>query len=276
MPAVDEQRVSGRRTTILPAVALGVPALLAGLVVATVLGVPGLVGLPVLADRAGLGRAGRAGAVPAGAAAPGRRSRRVQLPGHHPHGDPVRWDPCRPVHVVIRPDGEPAGGREAVTAAMAEVGAAAGLVFVVDGETDEAPEEDRSAMDRARYGDRWSPVLVAWSDEVAYPPLVGAVGVAGPAHDDGGAGRGVDDRKTWVTGTVVLDAAWFDDSLHDTIGRRRAEAVLSHELAHLLGLGHSQDPFSLMSPTYQSVFDFSLSDRAGLARLGGGPCAGGS
>ena len=49
--------------------------------------------------------------------------------------------------------------------------------------------------------------------------------------------------------------------------------MLVHELAHLVGLGHSGDPFSLMSPTYQSVFELSLSDRAGLARLGGGPCA---
>lgn len=185
-----------------------------------------------------------------------------------PDGGPVRWDPCRPVHVVVRAAGEPPAGRQAVTDALAEVGAASGLVFVVDGETDEAPDDLRQAVDHARYGDRWSPVLVAWSDASEFPPLAGAIGVAGPAADPG-------DPGTWVTGTVVLDAAWFADNLPDDIGRRRAEAVLAHELAHLVGLGHSSDPFSLMSPAYQSVFDFSLSDRAGLSRLGGGRCAAG-
>lgn len=180
-------------------------------------------------------------------------------------GAPVRWDPCRPVHVVVRPDGEPPGGREAVTAALTTVGAASGLVFVVDGETDEPPADTRPVVDRARYGDRWSPVLVAWSDASEFQQLAGALGTAGPAAaGDGG---------TWVTGTVVLDAAWFAGALPEEIGRRRAEAVLAHELAHLVGLGHSQDPFSLMSPTYQSVYGFSLSDRAGLARLGDGPCS---
>ena len=35
-----------------------------------------------------------------------------------PGGEPARWDPCRPVHVVVRPQDEPDGGREAVTAAL--------------------------------------------------------------------------------------------------------------------------------------------------------------
>jgi len=185
-----------------------------------------------------------------------------------PEGEPVRWDPCRPVHVVVRAQDEPPGGRQAVTSALAEVGEAAGLVFVVDGETDEAPEERRRTTDPDRYGKRWSPVLVAWSDAAEHPPLTGAVGVAGPSPGVGGT------AQTWVTGTVVLDAAWFADNLPQDIGARRAEAVLAHELAHLAGLGHSRDPFSLMSPAYQSVYGFSLSDRAGLARLGGGGCAG--
>lgn len=185
-----------------------------------------------------------------------------------PAGDPVRWDPCRPVHVVVNPVGEPATGRQAVAAALAEVGGASGLVFVVDGETDEPPSTTRAATDRARYGDRWSPVLVSWSDASAYAPLAGAVGVAGPLPVKGEEG------ERYVSGSVTLDAAWFGDSLGHDVGSRQAAAVLRHELGHLVGLGHSPDPFSLMAPAYQSVFDFSLADRAGLARLGDGPCTG--
>lgn len=184
-------------------------------------------------------------------------------------GEPVRWDPCRPVQVVVRPDGEPPGGREAVLAALADVGAASGLVLQVEGETDEAPSAERPGSDVARYGDRFSPVLLAWSDGAEHPPLAGALGVAGPV-------AGTPDREgvsSWVSGTVVLDATWFGDNLAQATGSRRAAAVLRHELAHLVGLGHSRDPFSLMSPAYQSVFEPSLADRAGLARLGGGPCS---
>ncbi|WP_340294675.1 matrixin family metalloprotease, partial [Aquipuribacter hungaricus] len=207
------------------------------------------------------------------ATAPLRLPPDVPDPGGYVHlltgddGAPVRWDPCRPVHVVVRPQGEPPGGRAAVETALARVGEASGLVFVVDGETDEAPTTTRALTDPARYGARWSPVLVAWSDAGEYPPLQGgAVGVAGPAADPAA------DRLSWVSGTVVLDAVWFADNLPQELGSRRAGAVLSHELAHLVGLGHSADPFSLMSPTYQSVYGFSLSDQAGLASLGGGAC----
>jgi hypothetical protein len=149
---------------------------------------------------------------------------------------------------------------------MQVVGTAAGLVFVVDGETDEGPAGSRPLVDPARYGERWSPVLVTWSDATEDPRLAGAAGLAGPQGWGEGAAR------RWVTGTVVLDAAWFGTSLRGELGRRQAEAVLVHELSHLAGLGHAADPFSLMSPTYQSVYDLSTADRAGLARLGAGPC----
>lgn len=228
----------------------------------------------LLLDRAPLLLGSSPGAPPAdAAAAPLRLPPEVPDPGGYAFlsttadGSPVRWDPCRPVHVVVRPDGEPTGGREAVQAALEEVGQATGLVFVLDGTTDEAPSTRRPPVDEARYGSRWSPVLVAWTDGAEYPPLAGALGVAGPLPVDGDAG------PRYVSGMVALDATWFDDSLSHDVGRRQAGAVLRHELGHLVGLGHAGDPFSLMSPAYQSVFDFSLADRAGLARLGAGPCS---
>lgn len=181
-------------------------------------------------------------------------------------GAPVTWDPCRPVHVVVRPTGEPAGGRELLVSALDEVGVAAGLVLVVDGDTDEAPSDgDREAV-QDRYGDRWAPVLVAWSDPGEHTGLAGdTIGVAGPVEVDTGSG------PRFVTGQVVLHAEWFAGRTTG-VGARQARAVLLHELGHLVGLGHAADPFSLMSPQYQAVHDYALADRAGLARLGGGRC----
>ena len=241
-------------------------------VCAVVLAASGLLGLLLVQRAPGL--LAVAPPVPADAAsAPLRQAPSVPDPGGYVFletgeaGEPVRWDPCRPVHVVVRAQGEPPGGREAVTAALHRVGEAAGLVFVLDGETQEGPAAARALVDRDRYGDRWAPVLLSWSDAQEYPGLAGALGTAGPARSPLG-------DPTWVSGTVALDRAWFAEALEDPVGRRRAEAVLVHELGHLVGLDHSADPFSVMSPTYQQVVELSLSDRAGLARLGGGPCAG--
>lgn len=182
-------------------------------------------------------------------------------------GAPVRWDPCRPVHVVLRAQGMPAGGEQLVRDALDEVGAASGLVMVVDGYTDEPPTGERPLVDRRRYGDRWAPVLVAWSDEAEFPELAGSLGVAGPAEWSGGG------PTRFVSGSLVLDRAWFADAVVADLGRRQAGAVVRHELGHLVGLGHASDPFALMAPTYASVEAFSLADLAGLSALGGGPCA---
>ncbi len=187
----------------------------------------------------------------------------------HADGRPVTWDPCRPIHVVVAARGAPDNGEALVRSALSAVGAAAGLVFVIDGDTAERPNLSRDLVQPDGYGDRWAPVLVAWSDPIEYPPLAGdVVGVAGPVAIDPPGTAG----PRFVTGTVVLEAEWFATVGATAIGRRQAGAVLRHELGHLMGLDHVDDPLQLMSPVYQSIFDYSAGDRQGLAALGGGPC----
>jgi hypothetical protein len=81
----------------------------------------------------------------------------------HPDGTPVTFDPCRPVHVVVRPDGEPPGGRALLLSVLGELSAATGLHFLDDGVTDEAPDAQRSPYPPGRDGDPWAPVLGAWT-----------------------------------------------------------------------------------------------------------------
>ncbi len=49
--------------------------------------------------------------------------------------------------------------------------------------------------------------------------------------------------------------------------------MILHELVHVVGLAHVDDPTELMHPESQDgVTALGPGDRAGLARLGQGPC----
>lgn len=182
---------------------------------------------------------------------------------------PVAYDPCRPVHYVIRPDGEPAGGEEAITAAIARVTEVTGLQFVYDGGTDEPSTLDREIFQPARYGDRWAPVLIAWESDAQNPALAGEiVGEGGSTAVSLGGGT-----QVLVTGTVSLDAGQFPQILHRRNGTAIVRAIILHELGHLVGLGHVDDDHQLMYPETQGdVVDFAAGDLTGLAALGSGRC----
>jgi Matrixin len=183
---------------------------------------------------------------------------------------PIAYDPCRPVHYVIRPDQQPSGGEEMVHAAVARLSEATGLQFVHDGPSDEALGEDREPYQPERYGDRWAPVLVGWQSETENPALAGdVVGRAGSA-----ALSSAGSPRVYVTGSVVLDAGQFEEILGWRSGQEVAQAVVLHEFAHVVGLAHVDDPSQLMNPeTVPGITDFAAGDLAGLARLGRGVCA---
>ncbi|GEN79259.1 matrixin family metalloprotease [Actinotalea fermentans] len=184
-------------------------------------------------------------------------------------GGPVGYDPCRPVRYVVRPDGMPAGGQAVIDEAAAVVGAASGLVLEYAGTTDEEPAVERALIQPERYGDSWAPVLVAWSDEATIPELAGEVaGVGGSAAVPGADGTG-----QWLAaGRVVLDAADLGAMLREPGGHDRARALVVHELAHVLGLDHVDDPTELMYPVSASRTDLGPGDLAGLAQVGQVAC----
>ncbi|HEV7720763.1 MAG TPA: matrixin family metalloprotease [Iamia sp.] len=184
--------------------------------------------------------------------------------------DPVTWDPCRPLAVVVDDRTEPDGGARLLTEALAQVARATGLQIDDEGPTDEAPAEHRAPVQEDRYGDRWAPILIAWSDPEASPALAGDVGGQG-----GGVAVRRDDASpfAYVTGTLVLDGPQMQESLAVRGGSDQVRSVILHELAHVVGLGHVEDPTELMYPEGQpGVTTFGPGDRAGLARLGQGPC----
>ncbi|WP_051515870.1 matrixin family metalloprotease [Candidatus Blastococcus massiliensis] len=182
---------------------------------------------------------------------------------------PVAYDPCKPVHYVLRPQGAPAGAEAIVHEAVARIAEVTGLRFVHDGYSDEPMAVDRPIFQPERYGDRWAPVLIGWHTEQEVPALAGdVVGQAGSAAVSLGSGP-----RVYVTGSVALDAPQLAPVLDRRDGRAVVAAIVLHELGHLVGLAHVEDAGQLMYPKVQEeLTDLAAGDLAGLARLGAGPC----
>ncbi|GGF55750.1 hypothetical protein GCM10011519_32110 [Marmoricola endophyticus] len=171
---------------------------------------------------------------------------------------PVGYDPCRPVDVQVNLDGAPEGALAMVRTTLSRIHRASGLDLRLDGTTDRRPGRV--------LGGR--PVLVAWSTPTAVPELKGDVvgigGSAAPAQPRGDA----DATVHYVTGQLVLDRQDFAD-----LGDTSRQAVLDHEMGHVVGLAHVDDRDELMYPRAHGVTRFGHGDLTGLALLGRVPCA---
>jgi hypothetical protein len=197
---------------------------------------------------------------PAGASAEG-----FDVWSRNDDGVPVRWDPCSPIDLVLDPTDAPAGAAADLEEAVDRLRDASGLDLRVLGTTDESPTGNRPPYQPERYGERWAPVLVAWArpgddgnrlrdtDRGVAVPVA-----AGPEGD-----------RTYVTGQIVLHAG-RDDLVAGFEDRARSwGSTLLHELVHVLGLGHVDDPDELMyvHPGDGPV-ELGPGDLAGLAAVG--------
>lgn len=179
---------------------------------------------------------------------------------------PVAYDPCREIHVVINGRTVPTGAERVVHEAIDEISAITGLQFVIEGEVDEVPVAQRETYQPDRYGDRWAPVLVAWSDPEELPELSDVAGFGGSAPVD------VDGTSVYVSGIVALNGPSFNRFMASPNGSELARAVVLHELGHLLGLAHVDDAAQLMYHDNVGRTIPQAGDRAGLVQLGQGAC----
>ncbi|TQJ69537.1 matrixin [Arthrobacter sp. SLBN-100] len=183
-------------------------------------------------------------------------------------GSPVGYSPCRPLHYVVNDDLAPAGAQQLVSDAIITISAATGITFVYDGTTSEQPSPQRPPYQPDEYGERWAPLLIAWTTPEVAPQLKGKViGTGGSTH------YGYDDGpKTFVTGGLDLDAAQIADDLLDPDGHLYATAVILHELSHVMGLDHVADPTQLMYPEIGTPEGLSAGDLNGLYELSKAQC----
>jgi hypothetical protein len=175
---------------------------------------------------------------------------------------PVRYDPCTPLHYVINPANSPDGGLRDVHEAIALTADATGIRFAYEGETNEPLTQDRDLVQEERYGRRWAPLLIGWIPFDSEIFKLDSVGVAGSS-----IAQNADDRLVYVSGTVILNGA---DQLDNGFGPGKTWGkVVLHELGHVLGLGHVEDPAQVMHPNLvSSPAAWGSGDLAGLNLLG--------
>ena len=180
---------------------------------------------------------------------------------------PVRFNPCEPIHYVVNAALAPAGALDDLAEAFARVGAATGLTFVNDGPTDEPAAVNRRLAQPDRYPGRWPPLLVVWAH--------GGDFRMEPTNPAGGQAYPVDD--VYVSGVLIVNV----DAVAQDHGRTRPASgfgegttwgrVFIHELGHVVGLGHVARSDEIMFPELgvQSGYaEFHAGDLAGLRLVG--------
>jgi len=180
-------------------------------------------------------------------------------------GSTVRWNPCSTIRWKANLTLAPDGALDALRAAMDDLATATGMTFTYAGATSALPTKAwlEGTVDSGT-------ILVAWVPKGASDLWSGNADGEGGWYKRGVSTNGV----TWTwrieRGFVLIDptstaayAAGFSSGV--SLG-----ALLLHELAHTVGLGHIDDDSQLMYPTLSSSTDarYAEGDRAGLARLG--------
>jgi hypothetical protein len=185
-------------------------------------------------------------------------------------GEPVRYNPCAPIHYVINPRNAPPGGVDDVHTAIRMSSQATGLKFVYDGTTDEVFVHPRDSYQPDTYGERWAPILISWMSDLPGLPNHEAgrrpLGMGGSSY-----ALNADDALVYVSGAATFDST---ADLRSGFGGRTWGQVIIHELGHVFGLDHYEGGDSVMHPSLGlRAAAWGEGDRAGLWELGvGNPC----
>jgi len=193
---------------------------------------------------------------------------------------PMRLNPCEPVHYIQNAAAAPAFVVENVREAFKRLSQTTGIDFVDDGLTDENTR--RTGYVPERYPGRWAPILIVWEHFPAAQTSgeqqilgntvhyrVDEVTVSGRLRFNVDAYNNEDTKAPIQDGFGPPAGSGTGPIGRDNITWGR---IVLHELAHVVGLGHTRDEGSLMYPdaAQQTIrpTGFSKSDLAGLRYLG--------
>jgi hypothetical protein len=179
----------------------------------------------------------------------------------NPDGSPSRWETCEPITFQVNAQAGGDGALADTLAAVNLVSQATGIAFQYEGETTHIP----TTADAAPGG---VDVTIAW----ATPQQTDLYELAGDEPADGIGGPDVlreNGRARYVSGSVVLNPEANNRRTAGFEGGKRGPLLL-HELGHLVGLGHTDDPTQIMAETANSAPGFGSGDLTGLRQLGDG------
>ena len=183
---------------------------------------------------------------------------------------PILHDPCIAIRWQLSTANMPIGAQESVMAAVDPIAVNTGLVWVFDAYTGSAATFESPLLVRR---DTWeyAPVVIGWAAAGDVVDLEGdTAGVGGPRIASGAFG----DQEFLRSGTVVVSTADLPDVLEDERDKGHLQAVVMHELGHVVGLGHVADGSQLMFPAATAIAEWGPGDLEGLAAVGNGPCEG--
>lgn len=200
--------------------------------------------------------------------APGTTNDSYKFLATNDDGTPVGYSPCRPLHYVVNNATAPDGSDALLATALANISAATGIQFINDGTTDELPVDRREPYQPSKYGDRWAPLLISWTTPLEAPALAeNVIGTGGSTMYSLNNGP-----KSYITGSLELDTPQVTELLASPGGADYVLAVMQHELGHVMGLDHVDDPIQLMYPEIGAPDGLAAGDLNGLHLLASAPC----